>query len=364
VAPPAPVRPDYDGTGVAGIVPALLGGDRSTLPEPARSADAVVLLVLDGLGWGALQAERARLPVLSSLVGGPVTTVAPSTTAAALTSISTGMAPSEHGLIGFRVRVDGRVLNALAWQSEGKRPPDPVLVQRCPPFRNREVAVVTKAEFRTSGFTEAHLRGGRFVGWRTASELVEHCRRLVTEGEPFVYAYYPGIDEIAHLHGLHDDYYRAELAFADRLVGDVLAALPASAALMVTADHGQVHVGPEGWRALGPVEELVDACSGDGRFRYLHARRGAHDEVLAGARAEHGQHAWVLSQEELIDEGWLGPPPGAVVRRRLGDVVIAPFAPVAIVDRTLPREAQLVSAHGSLTAAEMQVPLVAGRGGT
>ena len=178
-----------------------------------------------------------------------------------------------------------------------------------------------------------------------------------------MYAYYPGIDETAHEHGLHDGYYQAELAFADRLAGDVLAALPESAALVVTADHGQVHVGPEGWRPLGAVAEIVDACSGDGRFRYLHAQRGAQAEVLEGAREEHGEHAWVLSQEQLVDERWLGPPPSAVVRRRLGDVVIAPFEPVAIVDRALPREAQLVSAHGSLTAAEMHVPLVAGRGG-
>ena len=346
------------------IIPALAGsGDRSMLPEPAREAETVVLLVLDGLGWDAIAEHPDRLPVLGSLTGGSITTVAPSTTAAALTSIATGAPPSEHGLVGFRVRVDGRVLNALTWQVEGKRPPDPVLVQRCPPFQNREVPVVTKAEFRNSGFTEAHLRGARFFGWRTVSGLVEHCRRLTADREPFVYAYYPGIDEVAHAHGLRDEFYGAELAFADRLVGDLLGVLPESAALVVTADHGQVHVGPEGWRPVGPFDDLVDACSGDGRFRYLHARRGAHDELLAGAREEHGGHAWVMSQEQLIDERWLGPPPGAVIRRRLGDVVVAPFEPVAIVDPALPREARLVSAHGSLTAAEMQVPLVAGRGG-
>jgi hypothetical protein len=294
--------------------------------------------------------------------GRPITTVAPATTAAALTSLATGTAPSEHGLIGYRIRVDGNVLNALSWQTDARRPPDPGLVQRREPFRGRDVPVVTKAQFRNTGFTEAHLRGARFVGWHTVSEIIEHCRRLATAGEPFVYAYYPGVDEVAHAHGLQDGFYRAELAFADRLVAALLDALPASAALVVTADHGQVHVGPDGWLALGPFEELVDACSGDGRFRALHAKRGAAAELLAAARDEHGAHAWVRSREELLADGWLGPPPGPSVLRRIGDVVIAPFEAVAVVDPALPREAGLVSAHASLTEAEMLVPLLAGRG--
>ena len=46
----------------------------------------------------------------------------------------------------------------------------------------------------------------------------------------------------------------------------------------------------------------------------------------------------------------------------MGDVVLAAREPVAFVDPALPREARLVSAHGSLTAAEMLVPLLAARG--
>jgi hypothetical protein len=369
----AAVRPSYDGPGVSSIVPALLGAGAlgagsaeaglEWLPEPVRGAPTVVLLVLDGLGWEAVEAHRELLPTLAALDGGPIPTVVPSTTASALTSITTGVAPSEHGLIGYRVRVDGGVLNALSWQTDGRRGPDPGLVQRREPFRGVDVPVVTKHEFRSSGFTEAHLRGARFEGWRSVSELAERCRRLATAGERLVYAYYPGVDEIAHAHGLHDGYYDAELAFVDRLVGDVLAALPSSATLLVTADHGQVHLGEDAWLPLGATGELVEECSGDGRFRYLHARRGAAADLLAAARDEHSERAWVLSREELLDDGWLGPPPSAVIGRRIGDVVLAARDPVGFVDPELPREAGLRSAHGSLTAAEMLVPLLAGHGG-
>lgn len=358
------VRPVYDGPGLASLFAALTGhGENGWLPDVVHGARTVVLLVLDGLGWTTLREQRALMPTLSGLEGGPITTVAPSTTAAALTSITTGTAPSEHGLIGFRIRVDGKVLNALAWHFESnERPPDPVRVQRQIPFRSREVPVVTKAVFRTTGFTEAHLRGGRFLGWRAVSELVEHLRGIASDGERLGYGYYPGVDEVSHAHGLHDGFFAAELRFADRLVADVLDALPAEAVLVVTADHGQVHVGPEGWLALGPFGELVEACSGDGRFRYVHAARGSAGELLAAATAEHGAHAWVVGREQLLDERWLGPPPSPAVLRSIGDVVIAPHGPVAIADPDLPQETRLIGAHGSLTPEEMLVPLVAGRG--
>ena len=63
-----------------------------------------------------------------------------------------------------------------------------------------------------------------------------------------------------------------------------------------------------------------------------------------------------------LDEGWLGPDPVPAVYRRVGDVILAARGPVGFIDPTLPYEAQLMAAHGSLTAAEMQVPLVASRG--
>jgi len=235
-------------------------------------------------------------------------------------------------------------------------------VQRHPPFFGREVDVVTKAEFAATGFTEAHLRGTRFRGWKAVSSLVEHCRGLAAAGTPFIYAYYDGVDAVAHARGLHDGFYDAELRFADRLVGDLLDALPEEAALVVVSDHGQVHVGPEGWRDLDGVKDLFERGSGDGRFRYLHAKRGAASDLLATATDLYGKEAWVFGRDELLEDGWLGPVPSPATRRRVGDVVLAARGPVAYVDPALPREAGLISAHGSLTEAEMHVPLVAGRG--
>jgi len=358
-----PLRPAYDGAAVSNLVPALLGARPADwLPEVLRDSPTVVLLVLDGVGWDAATTRPNELPEFAALEGRAVTTVAPTTTASALTSITTGLPPSQHGVTGFRVLVDHGVLNVLSWQSSDRRPPDPFVVQRHPPFLGRTVPVVTKTEFASTGFTEAHLRGTRFLGWKTVSGLVERCRQLAVAGEPLVYAYYDGVDAVAHAHGLYDGFYEAELRAVDRLIGDLRDALPDRAVLVVTSDHGQVHVGPEGWRTLAALGDQMERGAGDGRFRYLYAPRGAAAALLDAATDHYADEAWVFSREQLLDEGWLGPSPSAVTRRRVGDVVLAARGAVAFVDPALPREAGLVSAHGSLTPTEVQVPLLAGRG--
>ena len=50
---------------------------------------------------------------------GPITSVAPSTTACALTTLVTGRVPAEHGVVGYRVALDGDVMNVLQWSVRG-----------------------------------------------------------------------------------------------------------------------------------------------------------------------------------------------------------------------------------------------------
>ena len=143
--------------------------------------------------------------------------------------------------------------------------------------------MVTKAEFAQTGFTDAHLGGARFVGYRTMGTLVTEVDRLVRSGEPFVYAYYEGIDKVAHEYGL-GDHYDTELRWVDHLVADLLAALPAGTVLAITADHGQVEVG-ENLVELDPgIRPHLSMQSGEGRFRWLHARPGRDAPAARGRR--------------------------------------------------------------------------------
>lgn len=364
----APVLPAYGSASIADIVPTVLGtGGRRALPlvaEATASAQNVVLLVLDGLGWHQLRDRPEVAPTIHGLEGGAITSVVPSTTTAALTSITTGLAPSEHGIIGYRMHMGEHVMNVLRWGDQTgdlRQKLPPRIVQSCPPFLGRSIPVISKAELEGSGFTEAHLDGVRHRGWRAASSIPVEIGRLVGAGEKFVYAYYDGVDKIAHERGF-GEYYDAELANADNLVAAILARLPETSVLIVTADHGQVHVGANVVNVEPSVAALTETMSGEGRFRWLHARVGAEAALLAAAEDAHRGHAWVRSREQIVDERWFGPPPQADVRRRMGHVALVAREPVSFEDPAESGGFDLVCRHGSLTADEMFVPLLFGRG--
>lgn len=358
------LSPAYDGAWNGALVPALL--ERRTpdwFPEPVPAGGSVVLLVLDGLGWGMVCEHGDVLPTLTAMRGTRITTSAPSTTAAALTSIATGLPPSVHGVVGYRMRVAGEILNILQWRTAAGEPgPDPRVVQPHEGFGGRKVPIITRAAFDGSGFTAAHLRTGRFLGWDTTAILHTHVLDAVRAGEPFIYAYYDGVDKIAHAFGLRDEQLHAELRSTDRIVEDLLAALPSDCTLVVTADHGHVHVGRRGMRDLDGVRGLVAAYSGEGRCRSLHAAPGAARRLLERARRLYEDEAWVLSRDELWESGLFGPNPNVEVRSRIGDVVLLARSDVAYVAPDALREAQLIGCHGSLTAEELQVPLLVARG--
>jgi hypothetical protein len=328
-----------------------------------RSASQVVLLVLDGLGWHQLRRFSAFAPTLSAMEGGPISTVAPSTTVTALTSIATGLTPGEHGLVGYRIDMGDHVVQMLRWGDErgdlrATYPPE--IVQPTPPFCGAAVPVLSKAELEGSAFTAAHLRGTKPMGWRAASSIPVTVRELLETGTQFVYAYYDGVDKIAHERGF-GDYYNAELVAADRLVQDIISVLPPNAALIVTADHGQVMVGDA---TISPDAELMRTVayqSGEGRFRWLHLRRGAVADGLAIAQDLYGDVAWIVPRDRVIDEGWFGPRVTDVARRRLGDVALVPFADVSFSEPLDSGPFELQCRHGSLTAEEMDVPLLAFR---
>ena len=362
----APLLPDYAGACVTNVMPSLLEPPDSMpdwFPSCVADADQVLFLVLDGLGWLQLQDRLTSAPVLAAMQGGAISTVAPSTTSTAMTSITTGLTPGEHGVIGYRVGVDGQVLNVLRWAVGGRDsrssiPPDKL--QSAPAFLGHRPAIVTRADFRTSGFTAAHLDGVRFNGYRVTSSLIVEARRLLRAGEPFVYAYYEGIDKVAHEYGLAE-HYEAELRDVDRLVGELAAVLPRDAVLVVTSDHGQLHVGDNIVRLDRQVLDQVSFQSGEGRFRWLHARPGRTGALLEAACAHHGDNAWVLSQEQMIAEGWFGPVVTDAARSRLGDVALVAKGIVSFYDPDDGGPFELISRHGSVTPAEMLVPLLAQR---
>jgi len=361
-----PVLPNYDGACVSNVMDVLIE-DPDDPPQwfPAGVAGArqIVLLVLDGLGWEQMQQRSHLLRGLTSLEAAPITTVAPTTTATALTSIATGLPPGEHGVIGYRMSVDDDILNVLRWSTsrgDARELIPPESIQHDVAFGGQRPPVVVRAEFRDSGFSRAHLGGCRHVPYRMPSTLVAEIRNQLALGEPFVYAYYDGVDKVAHEYGL-GEFYDAELVFVDRMVEYLVDMLPSGTALVITADHGHVDVGPNVILPDPAVLAHVDHQSGEGRFRWLHAHEGAAADLLAAATERHGDVAWVVSRDQVLDECWFGPKvlPGPL--SRLGDVALVAREPIAFEDPNDTGPFELQGRHGSLTSAEVMVPLLVAR---
>jgi predicted AlkP superfamily pyrophosphatase or phosphodiesterase len=361
----APIVPDYGGGCLNNVVPVLLerpDDPPAWFPSAALEADRVVLLVLDGLGWEQIEARPHLTPTLSSMTGGPIHSVLPTTTATALTSLATGMPPGEHGVVGYRIHVHGEVLNVLRWTTaagDARQTIPPQKVQPNLPFLGHRPPVITRAEFARTGFTQAHLDGVRFTGYRVLSSLVTDIARLTRASEPFVYAYYDGVDKVSHEYGI-GPHYDAEVAAVDRLVADVLEAAANGTAVVVVSDHGQVEVGDNVIPLAPDVAAHVSLQSGEGRFRWLHARPGHGTALLESSIACHADTAWVRTRDEIVEQGWFGPVVTTEAIARLGDVALVARDDVAFTEPTDTGPFDLVARHGSATSAEMRVPLLVG----
>ncbi|MCP4436845.1 MAG: alkaline phosphatase family protein [Actinomycetia bacterium] len=359
-----PLLPDYDGACTANVMVPLVEDPAEApnwFPESLEGVDQVVMLVLDGLGWHQMHERLGLLRGLTAMNASRIRTVAPTTTATALTSITTGLPPGEHGVIGYRMHTEGDdVLNVLRWatsKGDARETIPPEAVQQDLPFGGQRPPIVVRAEFRDSGFTRAHLGGCRIVPYRMPSTLVAEILAQLEAGEPFVYAYYDGIDKVAHEYGL-TSFYDAELVFVDRMVEYLIEALPPRSALVITSDHGQVDVGTNVFPPHPEVLSHVRAQSGEARFRWLHALPGSEAALLDAARRHHGDVAWVVPCEEVLEQGWFGPKVLPAPLARLGDVALVAREPVAFEDAADTGPFVLKGRHGSMTPDEVEVPLL------
>lgn len=373
------VRPRYGSGGLADLLPGVLAAlgvpgavDVLGLTGHLDGARRVAVLLVDGLGAWQVPPAAVHAPVLTGLLPvADLTAGFPSTTPVSLVTLGAGVAPGAHGVLGFTVRgPDGAVLNHIRWRDD----PDPMRWQPVPTcFETAaaagvDVTVVTRPEYEGSGLSVAANRGARFHGaadpGATADAMLAALR--AGTGPALVYGYHPDLDHAGHVHGVASAPWRAAAGEVGRLVDRLVEGLPPGAALLVTADHGQLNV-PAGARldlAADPrLSAGVRQVTGEPRVRYLHVRDGATADVVAAWQAVLGASARVETRAEAVAGGWFGPVPPAHLDR-IGDVV------VTCLDRTVvlagghepPMIGNLVAYHGSVTAAEMMVPLLLARG--
>ena len=372
-------RPAYGSASLADLLPSVLTslgvpGERDAL-RLAPTARAVVLLV-DGLGAALLRRHAEAAPFLTSLAGRDLTAGFPATTVTSLASFGTGLPPGEHGLPGYTSWVEEveQTVGWLGWSPVSARTDlrdelVPEVVQpRATAFERAaadgvEVTVAQPASFDGSGLTRAVLRGGSPRGSITPGDAVAlavEASRLGTRS--LVYCYTPDLDLTGHVRGVASDAWHEQLAVVDRFAEQLAARLPAGTVLHVTADHGMVDVADDARvdaDASPVLREGVRALAGEPRARHVHAEPGAQADVLARWRAELGDRMQVLSRDEVVAAGLLGPVVTPAALARTGDVVAIATGDVAVVRRRAePRFSALRGQHGALTDDELLVPLL------
>ena len=335
---------------------------------PVRS---VVVVVIDGLGAANLAARAGHARFLTGAMRRKdvARSVFPTTTAAALTSLMTGDDPGRHGIVGYRVRVPetGLLANQLSgWDHDGL---DPATWQRSPTLFETSVAegvrgvVVSREEYRDSGFTRAAFRGSSFRSADSfADRLALAAESASADDRTLVYAYAPELDSAGHRHGWESDDWLHALEEADAAVRGLAAALPADIGVLVTADHGMVDVARTGHVLLGEDDPLVSgvaAIGGEPRMLHLYAEPGEEARVLERWRAAESGRSWVMSREEAVGAGLFGIVAPEVLPR-IGDVLVAARARIAYYDDRLSDKAsqRMIGQHGSLTSEERIVPLI------
>ncbi len=397
---PDAVLPDYLGGSIANLAPSILDAfdvppqiRPSLLPsvrndilplDLVRGARVVLLVVIDGLGRLALDQAASNGDVAQLAApdhSASLTSVFPPTTAAATTSLQYGVAPGTHGMAGYTMyfpEID-QVLNMITWQvaginSAGIASPDPIGIVRPPNvFRVLErggidTVIVSNIWFEESPLTRAQAYGVRYRGYRTLAEFTRRLRREVERpGKRFVFGYWDGFDALGHTWGSDSDVSRLELRLIDQaLHAGLLAPLATTSedvAVIITADHGHIPTPRDARLDLGNVSGLVEllAHRPTGEPRQLGLRFQSSGDLYRDVLCERWpERSAVVDLDAALAAGLYGPKPHHPdLAERLGDILLLARGGTTF---SFPDGGSgSLGGHGSLTAAEMLVPLLVWR---
>ncbi|MEO7349714.1 MAG: nucleotide pyrophosphatase/phosphodiesterase family protein [Terrimesophilobacter sp.] len=361
---------------LADVLPSSLNAVRGrnnflSLPPVNR---AVVLLV-DGLGVSSLRARMGHARTLAAALTKSSVAIAgcPTTTASNIATLTTGVAPGVHGLVGYTVLdpLNDRIINQLSgWDDKV----DPATWQRVPTVFEEaalygvQSVVVAQERYRDSGFTRAVLRGANYSAGKSIADRFSSARMALDKMDKgLVYIYVPELDQTAHSHGWESRLWTEWLENLDGELGQFVRSLKADEGLLVTADHGVIDVPAHSHVLFGEDPDLVDGIrfvAGEPRCLQLHfepdASPALRKKILERWKGAEGDRSQVLERHEVISGGWFGSSVHADVAPRIGDILVAARKAVAYYDTRSESQAGrlMIGQHGSFSSEEKTVPLV------
>ena len=349
---------------------------RSSRDAQARlglpSARQVCLVLVDGMGYEQIVARSGHIPVMRSLgLNDYISTVAPSTTAAALTALGTGELPGRSAMVSYSVyeRASKKHFNLINFKGSPIQPEDwqetPTIFELLQD-RVAQTAVIQDPKYQGSGLTRAAFRGARGTYVKSLRSRVEAAVDELRRGTRFVYLYWGALDKKGHHYGVDSPTWVAELETLDGAIGQLLRGAPTGTQVIITADHGMVRDTTKIDIAHEPeLARDVRAVAGEERGFMLYTDSSEQaEEVAARWRAwlaDRGEIAYVYTKAEAIATGSFGPI-GARANAALGDVIVYAGANTGFVDSRLLSESALglLGVHGAFSDAELRIPWIIG----
>ena len=402
------MRPLYDGYGFAQIPQTiracLTDSDQKGVPFGERDDlyqkyDAVVLLFVDAFGWRFFEQYHQRSPFLRRAVEqglvSKLTSQFPSTTAAHVTTIHTGLPVGESGVYEWYYyeplldRVIAPLLFSFAGDTERNTLaptgvsaqalyPSQTLYQDLQPHGVGSV-VFQPLSFAHSPYSKVVTDGARIVAYRTLPEALVNLGQLLErqKRKTYYFLYFDSIDTICHRYGPDSPHTAAEieafLTIMELIFHKNLAGTQQRTLLLLTADHGQIAIDPATTIYLNQrFPELLPylttnqagqplAPAGSSRDMFLHIKDAYLDQAQAFLQQALAGRAEIYRVQQLIDQGFFGTTaPSAAFTSRVGNLVILPYAHETVWWYEAGRfEQKFYGSHGGLSPDEMETLLLA-----
>ena len=330
-------------------------------------ASNYVVVLVDGLGKENLEEWASDAPNLASALAKSTSMVTdlPSTTAASLIGLWTGLGPGRHGVLGFSFETTEGIVSDRYPQITtplflNTPLPTPTSVLDVCSADGVKVTSVVPMDQVSSGFTLMGMRRVTMApvasmhGRDRVTAVVDSCR----SDRSLTYVYEPRLDHAGHSDGVGSSQWVKALGKVDRFVETLHWSLPDDVCLIVTGDHGMVNVGRHNRVVIDSESDLardVRLVGGEARFRHLYTAKPA--DVATRWRDRLGNEAYVLTRDEAIDSGIFGPVSDDY-RSRVADVVVVCESELAILTQSFPGEFSMVGMHGGCSSTERLVPLL------
>ncbi len=331
----------------------------------------VILVIADALGistilshWSAMEKLLENARVVYGL-----SSTAPTTTATALATLSTGAVPAKHGMSGFKVylREIGSVVEVLGY----KYPlgGDNILVESGVEATLIESKTIYE-EIRESGekvylvawekhienkFTAEAAKGAELVKHSTISDTLSIPLELASNiDRGLVVTYWGEIDSVSHIYGPYSKQaeYSVEM-FASLALKLVRDSVSRDVAVIIIADHGQISVG-DSIRLDNTklMQKLVIPPFGEKRLTYLVTRETLTSNDLLGLE----EKAVLLERKEY--PRLFGDYPSERFLHRFGDYILVPTGLNLLVYPYSKKdlEDRLKGHHGGLLPEELAIP--------